>query len=120
MNSNMRRAQIVGTGLIGGSVAIALKNAGWHVTGKDIDESRAERARELNVIDDVGMDSDADLTIGAVPASALEAEVTNALEQTKGIVTDTGSVKTAVSHNIRNPRFIPADLRMDLCRRLKI
>ena len=107
MNSNMRRAQIVGTGLIGGSVAIALKNAGWHVTGKDIDESRAERARELNVIDDMGMDSDADLTVVAVPASALEVEVTNALEQTKGIVTDTGSVKTAVSRNIRNARFIP-------------
>ena len=89
MNSNMRRAQIVGTGLIGGSVAIALKNAGWHVTGKDIDESRAERARELNVIDDMGMDSDADLTVVAVPARALEVEVTNALAQTKGIVTDT-------------------------------
>ena len=45
MNSKTRHAQIVGTGLIGGSVALALKNAGWHVTGKDIQESRVQRAR---------------------------------------------------------------------------
>jgi len=47
MNNNARRGQIVGTGLIGGSVALALGEAGWHVTGFDIDAQRAERAREI-------------------------------------------------------------------------
>tara|TARA_B100001167_G_scaffold190920_1_gene159158 strand:+ start:2545 stop:3432 length:888 start_codon:yes stop_codon:yes gene_type:complete len=47
------------------------------------------------------------LAFVAVPASALEDEIHNALSETKGIVTDTGSVKTAVASNIDNPRFIP-------------
>ena len=51
MSNNLRRAQIIGTGLIGGSVALALRNAGWHVTGRDKDPQRSERAKELEVID---------------------------------------------------------------------
>ena len=44
-----RRAQIIGTGLVGGSIGLALRRAGWQVTGSDIDPSRAERARHLLV-----------------------------------------------------------------------
>ncbi|MDP6862451.1 MAG: prephenate dehydrogenase/arogenate dehydrogenase family protein, partial [Acidimicrobiales bacterium] len=87
MNNNTRRGQIVGTGLIGGSVALALRNAGWHVTGTDIDAQRAERAKELGVIDAMGIDQEAELTFVAVPAGALEAEIDRALKETKGMVT---------------------------------
>ena len=107
MNNNARRGQIVGTGLIGGSVALALGEAGWHVTGFDIDAQRAERAREIGVIDAVGIDPEAELTVVAVPAGALEKEIRNALKQTKGMVTDTGSVKAMVARSIDNPRFVP-------------
>ena len=107
MNNNARRGQIVGTGLIGGSVALALGEAGWHVTGFDIDAQRAERAREIGVIDAVGIDPEAELTVVAVPAGALEKEIRNALQQTKGMVTDTGSVKAMVARSIDNPRFVP-------------
>ena len=107
MTNNARRGQIVGTGLIGGSVALALGEAGWHVTGFDIDAQRAERAREIGVIDAVGIDPEAELTVVAVPAGALEKEIRNALQQTKGMVTDTGSVKAMVARSIDNPRFVP-------------
>ena len=107
MNNTARRGQIVGTGLIGGSVALALGEAGWHVTGFDIDAQRAERAREIGVIDAVGIDPEAELTVVAVPAGALEKEIRNALQQTKGMVTDTGSVKAMVARSIDNPRFVP-------------
>mgnify|MGYP003322159181 FL=1 len=107
MSNNLRRAQIIGTGLIGGSVALALRNAGWHVTGRDKDQQRSERAKELEVIDEIGHDSDAHLTVVAVPASSLENEVLEALETTSGIVTDTGSVKAPIAMKIANDRFIP-------------
>ena len=107
MNNNARRGQIVGTGLIGGSVALALRSAGWHVTGTDIDAQTAERAKKLGVIDATGIDQEAELTFVAVPASSLEAEIEKALRETKGMVTDTGSVKTGVARSINDPRFVP-------------
>ena len=107
MNNNARRGQIVGTGLIGGSVALALRSAGWHVTGTDIDTQTAERAKKLGVIDATGIDQEAELTFVAVPASSLEVEIEKALRETKGMVTDTGSVKTGVARNINDPRFVP-------------
>ena len=107
MNNNARRGQIVGTGLIGGSVALALRSAGWHVTGTDIDAQTAERAKKLGVIDATGIDQEAELTFVAVPASSLEVEIEKALRETKGMVTDTGSVKTGVARSINDPRFVP-------------
>ena len=107
MNNNARRGQIVGTGLIGGSVALALRSAGWHVTGTDIDAQTAERAKKLGVIDATGIDQEAELTFVAVPASSLEGEIEKALRETKGMVTDTGSVKTGVARSINDPRFVP-------------
>ena len=66
MNNNARRGQIVGTGLIGGSVALALRSAGWHVTGTDIDAQTAERAKKLGVIDATGIDQEAELTLSLI------------------------------------------------------
>jgi prephenate dehydrogenase len=102
----LRRAQVVGTGLIGGSVARALRDRGWHVTGRDVEESHARRARELGVIDEVGVDTDAELTVVAVPPAALVTEVRRALADSSGVVTDTGSVKSAVAGAIDDPRFV--------------
>ena len=77
-----------------------------HVTAKTCRRVESS-ARELGVIDDIGIDGNAELTVVA-PASALEAEVTNALEQTTGIVTDTRSVKTAVSQTFNCALFGPS------------
>src|SRR5436305_1727615 len=50
MNARLRRAQVVGTGLIGGSVGLALRAQGWHVTGTDDDDTTAGRAAEHGAV----------------------------------------------------------------------
>ena len=65
------RAQVVGTGLIGGSIGMALRALGWRVTGRDADASRAARALELGALDEVGQDVGADVTFIATPVSSV-------------------------------------------------
>ena len=63
-----RRALVVGTGLIGGSVGLALRARGWHVTGRDADPGRAAEARQLGALDAVGDDPEAELAVRGHPA----------------------------------------------------
>ncbi|MHB1139874.1 MAG: prephenate dehydrogenase, partial [Microthrixaceae bacterium] len=100
-----RRAAVVGTGLIGGSVACALGARGWHVTGWDEDPARAARALELGVVHEVGIDNDAELTFVAVPVGAVPAAARAALER-GGVVTDVGSVKAPVVEAVAHARFV--------------
>ncbi len=69
-----RRAAVVGTGLIGGSIGLALRARGWHVTGSDADHASAERALALGALDAVGEDTEAEITFVATPVGAVEAE----------------------------------------------
>lgn len=100
-----RRAGLVGTGLIGGSIGRALRGAGWHVTGTDRDAARVERALELGVIDAAGVDPEAELTFIAVPVSAVPEAARHALAH-GGVVTDVGSVKARVVAEVDHPRFV--------------
>ena len=43
------RAQIIGTGLIGGSIGLGLRARGWWVTGRDLDPDRSARALALGL-----------------------------------------------------------------------
>ncbi|MFN7150263.1 MAG: prephenate dehydrogenase/arogenate dehydrogenase family protein [Microthrixaceae bacterium] len=100
-----RRAGLVGTGLIGGSVGLALRASGWHVTGTDAEPARAERALELGVIDAVGTDEAAELTFLAVPVSAVP-DVARRVLELGGVVTDVGSVKAPTVAAVDHPRFV--------------
>lgn len=100
-----RRAAVVGTGLIGGSVGMALRRAGWHVTGTDRDERRSRRALELGAIDAIGADPDAEVTFVAVPVGSVPAAAAEALVH-GGVVTDVGSVKARVVAAVDHPRFV--------------
>jgi prephenate dehydrogenase len=101
-----QRATIVGTGLIGGSVGLALRAQGWRVTGVDADPAAAERALELGAIDAIGIDPSATITVVAAPVRAIAAEVRRALAETTGVVTDVGSVKASLVTEIDDPRFV--------------
>ncbi len=68
------RNVIVGTGLIGGSIGLALRAQGWHVSGSDVDEARAARAVELAAFDAVGLDATAEITFVATPVGAVRAD----------------------------------------------
>jgi prephenate dehydrogenase len=97
-----RRAQIVGTGLIGGSIGLALRARGWHVTGRDRDADRAARALELGALDAVGDDPEAEITFVATPVGAVADEAAKA----PGVVTDVGSVKAPVVAAVDRPSFV--------------
>lgn len=101
-----RRAALVGCGLIGGSVGLGLRAAGWHVTGADADRSTAERALELGCVDAVGVDPAAELTFVCVPPDAIAGAVRAALATGPGLVTDVGSVKHGVVAAVDDPRFV--------------
>lgn len=102
----VRRASVYGTGLIGGSIALALRERGWHVSGTDQDESRVARALEMGVIDAAGLDPDSEITFVAVPVLAVADAVRDALASTRGLVTDVGSVKAPVVAAVDDPRFL--------------
>jgi prephenate dehydrogenase len=103
--SSARRALVVGTGLIGGSIGLALRAQGWRVTGRDLDDSRAARAVELGALDDVGDDPDAEITFVATPVGSIAAEARAALRG-QGVVTDVGGVKAPIVAGVADPRFV--------------
>ncbi len=104
-----RRAHVVGLGLIGGSVALALRDAGWRVTGEDRDPQAVATARQRGVVDDGGLDVDVDLVVVATPAgSVVEVvdRVLSVLTRSDAIVTDVAGVKSHIVESIRDPRFL--------------
>ncbi|MBJ7508019.1 MAG: prephenate dehydrogenase/arogenate dehydrogenase family protein [Ilumatobacteraceae bacterium] len=101
-----RRATVVGLGLIGGSLCVALRERGWLVSGDDQDPQRVTEALERGLISAVGIDAESQVTFVAVPVTAISLQVQRALDATNGIVTDVGSVKAVVTRTITDPRFI--------------
>ncbi len=104
-----QRASVVGLGVIGGSLALALKRLGWAVTGSDLDRDHAAAAARQGVIDDVPdlVHPDSDVVFVATPPSTLPAVIGEVLIECSCPVTDTGSVKSAVVAACENPRFVP-------------
>jgi prephenate dehydrogenase len=104
------RAAVVGTGLIGGSIGMALRARGWHVTGHDADPVRAEQAKRSGALDAVGLDPDAQVTFVATPLEAVTRQVKAVFGQ-KGlrgdtVVTDVAGVKGPVVAAVDEPRFV--------------
>ena len=117
-----RRLAVIGVGLIGGSFALALREAvrEVHIVGYDRDELNLAAARHLSVVNSVVHDAaaavrDADMVMIAVPVGQFEAvlqEIAPALSPA-AIVTDVGSTKGSVvraARAILGPafeRFVP-------------
>ncbi|HEY5154916.1 MAG TPA: prephenate dehydrogenase/arogenate dehydrogenase family protein, partial [Acidimicrobiales bacterium] len=101
-----RRALVIGTGLIGGSIGLALRREGWHVTGRDRNEASAARALALGALDAVGHDADAEVTFVATPVGAVRDQVAEMLATTSGLVTDVGSVKSPMLDLMDDPRYV--------------
>ena len=100
------RAAIVGTGLIGGSIGLALRERGWQVVGTDQDESVAAEALRRGALDAVGPPTGADITFVATPVGAAAAEARKALGASDGLVTDVGSVKASIVAEVADRRFV--------------
>jgi len=99
------RAGVVGTGLIGGSIGMALRRRGWHVTGWDVDPGRLDRAGELGAIDEAGRPAGAEIVFVATPVSSVVDEARLALES-GALVTDVAGVKERIVGDLADPRFV--------------
>ncbi|CAN5688902.1 prephenate dehydrogenase [soil metagenome] len=99
-------ANVIGLGLIGGSIALGLRNHGWRVHGDDADAERTADATARGCIDASELDAGADMTFVCVPVLAVVDEVRRALRETTGVVTDVGSVKGAICADVEDARFV--------------
>ncbi|MEO8363680.1 MAG: prephenate dehydrogenase/arogenate dehydrogenase family protein [Ilumatobacteraceae bacterium] len=102
----IRRANVMGLGLIGGSLGLALSQRGWQVSGIDARSEVESDALALGVISSIGLDPDAQITFIATPVSSIADQAKLALAKTKGLVTDVGGVKVAIANEIDDPRFV--------------
>jgi len=96
------RLAVIGVGLIGGSFALALKQAGkvTHVVGAGRNRANLELARERRIIDAIAPDAgaaarDADLVMVAAPVAQYPA-IFSQLTDCKALITDAGSTKRDV------------------------
>ena len=99
---------IIGTGLIGGSIAIGLRGFQTHIIGVDINEEHANQALKLGIVDGILTLDNAikvsDLIIVAIPvdsARKLLPEILYKINEDT-VVTDMGSTKAGICENIRN------------------
>jgi prephenate dehydrogenase len=104
------RALVVGTGLIGGSIALGLRERGWHVSGIDADAARTAEALANGVIDAIGDDLTAEIVFVATPAASVAHAVTTLLEESgrrdDAVISDVSGVKAAIVDAADHPRFI--------------
>lgn len=117
----IQQLTIFGVGLIGGSLAKALRKKGYcqKIVGCSRNEDHLKRAVELNVIDDYHLNpidavKNADMILLAVPLGAMEtvlSKIKNNLLP-NAIITDAGSSKASVIEAVNNvfpegyPRFV--------------
>ena len=111
----VRRLAVVGTGLIGASVALAAKHAGLrHVVGYDPEPHALAAAVARGAVDSGAHSlaeavAEAELAVVAAPVAQLASEVRAVLEasQSDCTVTDVGSTKVGVcSAALGSDRFI--------------
>jgi cyclohexadieny/prephenate dehydrogenase / 3-phosphoshikimate 1-carboxyvinyltransferase len=109
------RLVVIGTGLMGGSFALAARQCGLftELLGVEPDAGRADRARRLGLVDAVveAVPEDADAVLLASPSHTVAGWVA-LLRNHPGIVFDLASVKGGVLRQIRAagplpPRFVP-------------
>jgi prephenate dehydrogenase len=104
------RALVVGTGLIGGSLGLALRARGWHVRGWDADPDRTREAVESGALDEPGDDPRADVAFVATAPSAVAAVARRLLDDPRRarpiVVTDVAGVKASVVAAVGHPRFV--------------
>ncbi|WP_459975815.1 prephenate dehydrogenase [Nocardioides pyridinolyticus] len=86
--------EVVGTGLLGTSIALACRRAGLEVL---LSDTSPEHVRTASALGAGRPREDGDrpqLVVVAVPPDHLGSEIVRALERTDAVVTDVGSVKT--------------------------
>ncbi|MCP9751423.1 prephenate dehydrogenase [Ferruginibacter sp. HRS2-29] len=122
MNDNndkqlVNNVAVVGIGLIGGSMALALKekNIAGKIYGVDANSSHCEKAMALGLVDEIQTMEEAirlsDVIILAVPVNIADALLPRILQLSEGkVVMDVGSTKNAICQSaatsVNSHRFV--------------
>jgi prephenate dehydrogenase len=100
---------IIGTGLIGGSMALALRDLGIakKVIGVDANEAHGKRAVQLGLVDEMAELADAvkrsDLVIVAIPVHAVQDHLPSIMDNvSRQVVMDVSSTKQPILKAIEN------------------
>ena len=100
---------IIGTGLIGGSMAIALKEKGiaGKILGVEINKEHAKKALELNLVDEITnleyAIAKSSLIVLAIPVDATEKLVPQLLNMIdQQVIMDTGSTKKGIAGAVKD------------------
>ena len=100
---------IIGTGLIGGSMALALKDKGfgYHIIGVDANKDNQQKALDLHLVDEIlplyPAVVKADLIILAIPVSACEIMLPQLLDNIqRQVIIDTGSTKQNLINAVKD------------------
>ncbi len=113
-----RTVGIIGTGLIGGSIGMALQPKKYRTLGWDLNPANAERAERLGAIDKAVADfrtdfAEVDIAVVASPPDAITDNVAALAEvlPKNALITDVGSVKRQILKALENklkppPHFI--------------
>lgn len=104
-----RRAHVIGLGLIGSSVALALKGAQWRVTGFDENSVVLSEALRASVIEDSLAHNDNELVVIATPASSVATIANEYLrrhDRASLLVTDVAGVKGTIVSAVTDARFL--------------
>jgi prephenate dehydrogenase len=113
-----KRVAVLGTGMIGTSIGLAAARAAMQVTGWDLSSEVAARAAASGSITPAGSLEEAvdgaDLVVVATPIAAIPETVARALQACAAVVTDAGSIKTHIAHEVAKlaspealARFVP-------------
>lgn len=103
-----RRAHVVGLGLVGGSIGLGLRAAGWSVTGEDLDAEAAAAALERGAVEGRERHPDTGVVVVAVPSADVVEVVRAQLADRPGepVVTDVAGVKAPLVQAIDDPRYV--------------
>jgi prephenate dehydrogenase len=109
-----RRFLVVGAGLIGGSIAAGLRQAGWSVAIADANPDRSALAVDAGIADELiewplppgGSLDRFDVGVVAVPAGAVVESAAALLGAGVQVVTDVASTKSTIANRLKSPRFV--------------
>lgn len=104
-----QRAHVVGLGLIGASVALALSDLGWTVSGSDREPTIEADALDGSVIASTDLDDNVELVVVATPAGSVARVANELLAEMKNpalIVTDVAGVKGSIVDQVLDERFL--------------
>ena len=108
-SQNKKLAHVIGLGLIGSSVALALSEAGWSITGDDLNADVLKEAIDRGIVSNGMMSENHSLVVIATPAGTVVEIANNVLLSNTSsslLVTDVAGVKESIVSAVKDARFL--------------